>query len=186
MIEPISLENDQILLRPIAEQDFSLLLKITQERSLWEFFTHDLSIESEIRNWADPAFNGQRLQFVVVEKSSGKLCGSSGFGNYSERDQRIEIGWTWLGKAFHGAGINQQMKELMLHHAFEKMKLLRVEIKTDVLNIPARRAVENIGFIEEGVLRSHTLLSTGRRRDTIYYSVLAGEWPALRDKKNDS
>jgi RimJ/RimL family protein N-acetyltransferase len=183
MIQPVHLENDQILLRPILEQDFSLLLAQTQDKALWEYFTYDLSTLVGIRDWAQPAMNGERLQFVVVDKKSGVLMGSTAFGNYSARDQRIEIGWTWLGKDFHGKGINRQMKYLMLSHTFEKLGMQRVEIKTDVLNIPARRAVEKMGFVEEGVLRSHTLLSTGRRRNTIYYSVLAEEWELL--KKND-
>ena len=74
------------------------------------------------------------------------------------------------------------MKYLMLSHAFEKLGMQRVEIKTDVLNISARKAVEKMGFVEEGVLRSHTLLSTGRRRNTIYYSILADEWNILKKK----
>jgi RimJ/RimL family protein N-acetyltransferase len=114
----------------------------------------------------------------VIDKRSGKLLGSTGFGNYFPRDQRIEIGWTWLGKAFQGIGINAQMKSLMLQYAFEELEMLRVEFKTDVLNLPARQALLRLGAAEEGVLRSHTLMTQGRRRDTIYYSFLKGEWPA--------
>jgi len=182
MMESVHLENDQILLRPILEQDFSLLQSKTQDHALWDFFTHNLSTMAGMRDWAQPAMNGERLQFVVFDKKSGVLMGSTAFGNYSARDQRIEIGWTWLGKDFHGKGINRQMKYLMLSHAFEKLGMQRVEIKTDVLNISARKAVEKMGFVEEGVLRSHTLLSTGRRRNTIYYSILADEWNILKKK----
>ncbi|MDF2158281.1 GNAT family protein [Algoriphagus sp. CAU 1675] len=176
----IILENERILLRPILRQDFPFIQTLTSESSLWEYFTHDLSKSEEIEKWAEPAFKGDRLQFVVIDKNSGKIVGSTAYGNYSPRDQRIEIGWTWLGREFHGSGINQNMKFLMLKHAFEKMNLKRVEIKTDVLNQPARQALLKMGITEEGVLRSHTLLCTGRRRDTIYYSVLENEWPNLK------
>jgi RimJ/RimL family protein N-acetyltransferase len=173
------LENEQLLLRPLQVADFPALLPLTQDSSLWTYFTHDLSTLAELETWAAGHFSGDRLQLVVIDKRSGKLLGSTGFGNNFPRDQRIEIGWTWLGKAFQGTGINGQMKSLMLQYAFEELEMLRVEFKTDVLNLPARQALLRLGATEEGVLRSHTLMTKGRRRDTIYYSFLRGEWPAF-------
>lgn len=178
----IELENESILLRPMMKQDFSLLLDLCQDKSLWEYFTYDLSQKDEFEKWAEPGFTGERVQFVITNKINGQLMGSTAFGNYSPRDQRIEIGWTWLGRKFQGTGVNDQMKFLMLEYAFESLKLKRVEIKTDVLNLPARKALLRMGITEEGVLRSHTLLCSGRRRDTIYYSVLESEWSALKSK----
>jgi len=172
------LENEQLLLRPLQVADFPALLELTQDASLWTYFTHDLSTLGGLETWAAGHFSGDRFQFVVIDKRSGKMLGSTGFGNNFPRDQRIEIGWTWLGKAFQGTGINAQMKSLMLQHAFEELEMLRVEFKTDVLNLPARQALLRLGATEEGVLRSHTLMTQGRRRDTIYYSFLRGEWPA--------
>lgn len=173
------LENEQILLRPISEQDFSSLLPLANDASLWKYFTYDLSIPSEFEEWVKPALVGQRLQFVVWDKETNLPVGSTAFGNYSDRDERVEIGWTWLGRQFHRSGINQAMKLLMLKHCFETLKLKRVEFKTDVLNMPARKALLKLGAVEEGVLRSHTLLTHNRRRDTIYYSLLESEWPGI-------
>jgi RimJ/RimL family protein N-acetyltransferase len=172
----ITMENEKVLLRPMTRQDFPLLQSISSDPDMWIYFTHDLSIEGEFENWAMPHFSEDRLQFTVIEKSSGKIAGATAFGNYSARDQRVEIGWTWLGKDYHGTGINQSMKKLMLDYCFGVLKLKRVEIKTDVLNMPARMALLKFGAVEEGVLRSHTLMTHGRRRDTIYYSVLQNEW----------
>ncbi|WP_235010137.1 GNAT family N-acetyltransferase [Algoriphagus boritolerans] len=172
----ITLENDFVLLRPLTWQDFSLLQPLASEPDMWVYFTHDLSIPEEFEKWAEPHFQEERLQFTIVEKSTGKVAGATAFGNYSVRDQRVEIGWTWLGKAFQGTGINQSMKKLMLDYCFGELKLKRVEIKTDVLNMPARMALLKFGAVEEGILRSHTLMTHGRRRDTIYYSVIEGEW----------
>ncbi|MDR7131900.1 RimJ/RimL family protein N-acetyltransferase [Algoriphagus sp. 4150] len=174
------LENDRVLLRPITEDDFSGLMSLTNDPALWTYFTYDLSSPEEFREWAKPALEGQRFQFLVWDKSINRAVGSTAFGNYSPRDERIEIGWTWLGRQFHGTGINQAMKLLMLEYCFETLKLKRVEIKTDVLNMPARKALLKFGAVEEGVLRSHTLLIKGRRRDTIYYSVLDSEWERIK------
>jgi RimJ/RimL family protein N-acetyltransferase len=178
LYKDLVLESDHILLRPIQAEDFTTLLELTQDASLWTYFTHDLSTLAGLETWAAGHFSGNRLQLVVIDKRSGELLGSTGFGNYFPRDQRIEIGWTWLGKAFQGTGINAQMKSLMLQYAFEELEMLRVEFKTDVLNLPARQALLRLGATEEGILRSHTLMTQGRRRDTIYYSFLRGEWHA--------
>lgn len=176
------LENEQILLRPITEQDFPSLMLLANDPSLWKYFTFDLSIPAEFEDWAKPALVGQRLQFIVWDKKTNQAVGSTAFGNYTPRDERIEIGWTWLGRQFHGSGINQEMKLLMLEYCFGTLRLKRVEFKTDVLNMPARNALLKFGAVEEGVLRSHTLLTHGRRRDTIYYSVLESEWPGISGK----
>ena len=170
------LENEKVLLRPLSRQDFPLLQELTTDSDQWIYFTQDLSIPEEFEKWAAGHFNEDRLQLVVVEKSSGKIAGSTAFGSFSPRDQRLEIGWTWLGKAFQGTGINSEMKKLMLDYCFHQLRLKRVEIKTDVLNIPARKALQKIGAVEEGILRSHTQMTRNRRRDTIYYSFLEGEW----------
>lgn len=175
------LENEKILLRPMIRQDFPSLQAIASDPEMWIYFTHDLSVPEDLERWAKPHFLRERLQFTVIDKSSGNVAGATAFGNFSARDQRIEIGWTWLGIAFRGTGINQAMKKAMLDYCFGVLKLKRVEMKTDVLNMPARMALLKLGAVEEGILRSHTLLTHGRRRDTIYYSVIEGEWKADSD-----
>ena len=176
----IILENDRIRLRPILLEDLDGLLSLTAEPNMWKYFTHDLSTPEGLREWLQPALQKDRYQFVVIDKVTGDFLGSTAFGNISERDLRLEIGWTWLGASYQGAGINSQMKQLMLTYCFEVLKLERVEFKTDVLNIQARTALKNIWAIEEGVLRSHTLMTNGRRRDTLYFSILKDEWPFVK------
>jgi len=175
------LQSERILLRPLLQEDLPRLLELTQDPGLWTYFTHDLSTLAGLDAWAAGHFSGDRFQFVVVDPGSQQLLGSTGFGNYFPRDQRIEIGWTWLGRAAQGTGTNREMKSLMLNYAFDVLGMLRVEFKTDVLNLPARKALIRLGATEQGILRSHTLMTHGRRRDTIYYSFLKGEkWPAYR------
>ena len=110
--------------------------------------------------------------------------GSTSFGNISLRDKRAEIGWTWIGQNYQGKGINSEIKYLMIKYLFETLDFERVELKTDVLNIKARKALLRIGLKEEGVLRSHTLMTHGRRRDTVYYSLLKSEWEEIKLKNN--
>ncbi|MFA5327348.1 MAG: GNAT family protein [Prolixibacteraceae bacterium] len=178
------LQTEQVLLRPMRKNDLTEFLLLTQNKKMWIYFTSDLSEANELEKWVDDAIsqteNGSRLAFTIVDKTSGKIAGSTSLGNISLRDRRAEIGWTWLGTEFQGKGANSQTKYLLLNYCFEFLKFERVEIKTDILNIPARKTLQRIGFTEEGILRSHTLMTHNRRRDTIYYSVLKGEWPDLK------
>ena len=182
------LQNDSVMLRPLIPDDFESFEKITRDESMWIYFTSDLSDRSDLHYWIDTALsdmkNKTRLAFTIIEKSSGNPVGSTSFGNISFRDRRIEIGWTWISREFQGKGVNSQIKYLMLKYAFETIDFERVEIKTDVLNIPARKALLRIGANEEGVLRSHTLMTHGRRRDTIYYSILRSEWESIKIRNN--
>jgi len=178
------LEDDQILLRPLEESDISKLMELASLPELWKYFTYDLSNPEDFQDWIQPAINKQRLQLLLIDKQENEIIGSSAFGNYSNRDLRIEIGWTWIVQSFHGLGYNQRMKKLMLSYCFEVLDVERVEFKTDVLNTPARKALKNINAIEEGVLRSHSLMTKGRRRDTIFYSILKNEWPFVK-REND-
>ena len=182
------LQTDEVLLRPLLMEDFEQLADLTNDQSMWTYFTSDLSDKAVLRDWIADAIlqkeNKTRLPFAVIDKASRKIVGSTSFGNISYRDKRIEIGWTWLGKEYQGKGINNQVKYLMISYCFEILDFERVEFKTDVLNKPARKALSRIGMTEEGVLRSHTLMTHDRRRDTIFYSVLKSEWNALKIKNN--
>ena len=182
----LTLENENILLRPIIKADREYLRPLASDPSNWIYFTLDLSAGEEFDMWFDTAITESekqsRLPFTVIRRSDNQLMGSTSFGNISYRDSRIEIGWTWLGREFQGSGTNRQMKYLMFKHAFEVLGMQRVEIKTDVLNLPARYAVKKIGAVEEGILRSHTQMTHNRRRDTIFYSILRKEWDNVKLK----
>jgi RimJ/RimL family protein N-acetyltransferase len=178
------LQTDRVLLRPVQKGDLQEFARLTDDPSMWIYFTSDLSVSDELEKWVDDAIaqtaESSRLAFTILDKTSGRIAGSTSLGNSSLRDQRIEIGWTWLGKDFQGTGLNGETKHILLNYCFEFLKFERVEVKTDVLNIPARKALQRIGMTEEGILRSHTLMTRNRRRDTIYYSILKSEWPGLK------
>lgn len=179
------LENEHLLLRPITPEDRATQRAIAIDESIWRYFVTLIRTDAEFDAFFDAALAdqeaGRRVVFHIIDKGSGQAAGSMSFGNLSPNDLRLEIGWSWLGIAFQGKGINRWAKFLMMQHAFERMAAERVEFKTDVLNQQARHALRNIGAREEGVLRSYNPMPDGRRRDAIYYSVLRREWPAVKE-----
>lgn len=179
------LETGKILLRPIKTNDYDTFLKLAQQdEGMWEFFSKNLSNAHQLKEWMDDALavleHGTRMPFTIVEKTTGNIAGSSSIGNISWYDKRLEIGWSWLAPDFRSTGINKNAKFAMMQYAFEVLHFERVEFKTGVLNLRARKGLEKVGGIEEGVLRSHSLLWNGRRRTSVFYSVLKDEWPKLK------
>lgn len=178
------LENDHVRLAPVAETAREPLRAIATDPGIWRYFVSRVDSDADFDGFFDAASAdheaGRRVVFVVTDKRSGRVAGSMSYGNLAEADGRLEIGWSWLGRDFRGAGVNRWAKFLLLEHAFERLGALRVEFKTDVLNTQARRALRNIGAVEEGTLRSFNPMPDGRRRDAIFYSILAAEWPAVK------
>jgi RimJ/RimL family protein N-acetyltransferase len=182
--EDLRLESEAVLLRPLTPADWDGVREIAFEPEIWEYFVFRIDSEDALRSFLDDAIRdtraGSRAVFGIVEKSSGRLAGSMAFGNLAEKEKRLELGWSWLGRDFRGTHINAWAKYLMLGHAFERMGCERVEFKTDVLNLRARAGLKKIGATEEGVLRSFNYMPGGRRRDAVYYSVLRAEWPRVK------
>ena len=178
------LESDQALLRPVAFNDRAALAEIAFDADTWRYFVQridaDVDLDGFIRQAVEDRAAKRRVVFVVIDKATGSVAGSMAYGNLAEADRRLEIGWSWLGRAYRGTGLNRWAKFLLLEHAFERLDCERVEFKTDVLNLQARKGLQNIGATEEGVLRSFNYMPDGRRRDAIYYSILRLEWPVVR------
>ncbi len=162
------------------------LTEIGLDPELWRLTVVMIRTSEEMRSYMESAIELQRggtsLPFVTIERSTGRVVGSTRFGNYDPTNRRIEIGWTWIAQPWQRTVVNTEAKYLMLTHAFEKLHCVRVELKTDVLNSASRKAMLRIGAREEGVLRKHTLMWTGRYRDSIYYSILDEEWPQVKEQ----
>ena len=125
---------------------------------------------------------GDSIVFATVEHNSNRVIGSTRFMNIDRLNRRVEIGSTWIAPAWHRTAINTEAKFLMLRHAFEIWKCIRVELKTDALNEKSRNAILRLGAKEEGTLRKHLVTWTGRVRDTVYFSILDTEWPAVKSR----
>ncbi len=180
-----TLETSKVYLRPVVESDFDLFRQLAQDEEIWKFFTLNLSDASQLKKWMDLVLAEQkantRRPFTIIEKSSGKVVGSMSLLNISWYDLRTEIGSSWLGKDFRSSGINMHSKFAMMKHVFESENFERVEFKTDVLNLRARKGLEKIGGIQEGVMRNHMTMWNNRRRSSVFYSVLKSEWVSLKE-----
>jgi len=185
-LRPIVLEGDFVRLEPMTLEHHAGLSAVGLDPEIWRFTLVVVQTPEEMRGYMDAALELQRegtaLPFVTIERSSGQIVGSTRFGNYDSANRRIEIGWTWIAPRWQRTAINTEAKYLMLAHAFEKLHCVRVELKTDVLNTPSRKAMLRIGAKEEGVLRKHSLVWDGRYRDSIYYSILDDEWPTVKQE----
>ncbi len=183
-LQTARLENGAVLLRPMSLEDRSQLRAIAFDPDIWRYFVTRVESENDLDQFIATALrdtkSAKRIVFSIIDKGAKQIVGSTAFGSIAEVDKRIEIGWSWLGEAFRGTGINGWVKYLMLEYAFEKLDCERVEFKTDVLNLRARQGLRNIGASEEGILRSYNIMPGNRRRDAVYYSILRGEWPAAK------
>ncbi|MBI4841836.1 MAG: GNAT family N-acetyltransferase, partial [candidate division NC10 bacterium] len=123
---------------------------------------------------------GTQIPFAIVERASGKAIGSTRYLDIRRGDRGLEIGWTWIGLPFQRTAVNTECKYLLLVHAFEDQRAVRVQLKTDLRNEASQRAIERLGAVREGVLRKHMVLWDGFIRDTVYYSIIDSEWPEVK------
>lgn len=179
--QDIILENERALLCPLQQIHWEPLLPIATEKpDLLRFSPSLIHTPELLRQYIAIAIKEREQQiryaFSIFDKEKNCYAGSTSFGSISGKDARIEIGWTWVGTAFQRTGLNRACKALMLHYAFEVLGWERVEFRTDERNIASRTAIEKIGGVYEGLLRSHILMPDGWRRNTVYYSILKNEW----------
>lgn len=160
------------------------LAEVGLDAELWRWTTTLIRTTEELRAYVETALDEQRrgvsLPFVTVERASGRVVGSTRFANIDRENRKAEIGWTWVGRAWQRTPVNTEAKYLMFAHAFERWGCVRVELKTDSLNERSRAAILRVGAREEGTLRNHMITHTGRLRHSVYFSVIASEWPAVR------
>ncbi len=185
--EDILLENDRVLLRRRNAADFEATKRIALDERIWKWYPILLNTEEKLQNHFEDAEKlfvaKQKYTFAIIDKRDGQMAGSTSYQYYSAIHRRVEIGWTWLGVDYQGTGLNKACKALLLNYAFEKLDLMRVELKADVLNLPSVKAMEKIGAIREGVLRSRMQMYGDRRRDSVYYSILREEWPKVKEER---
>lgn len=178
-IDPnIRLQHADVVLRPMQESDIDPLAAIARPM-LADFVYSSVSP-------VDPAYVGAALgarrakhQFPFVVENAGGIVGSTRFADISAPDRHLEIGWTWYTREVRGTRVNPTAKYMLLQYAFDELNMVRVQLKCDARNIASRRAIEKLGAVREGVLRKHLIMPDGFVRDTVYYSILDDEWPAV-------
>jgi RimJ/RimL family protein N-acetyltransferase len=179
------LEGSIVVLEPLGEQHAEELWEAAQAPEIWDWLVN-LNAGRELFDcWLqasmESAREGGEGPFATRLRSGGKVVGSSRYLNVRPQDRVVEIGWTWLNPRAWRTGANIEAKLLMLEHAFETLDCVRVEFKTDARNERSRAALAAIPARFEGVLRNHMIVPDVGQRDSAYYSVIASEWPAVRD-----
>lgn len=184
-IEPITLENEFVRLVPLKIEHLDALCEVGLNAEIWRVSPSQIDSPKAMRQYIEAALDeqarGVSLPFATVEKKSGKIVGSTRFGNIDPHNRRAEIGWTWINPAWQRTYVNTAAKILMLAHAFEKWKCIRVEFKTDALNEKSRAAIRRLGAKEEGIFRQHMICDSGRLRDSVYFSILDNEWHNVKE-----
>jgi|SRR5690606_25612687 len=181
---PVSFVNEKARLVPLQLEHFEDLKSIAFDESLWKFTINKIHRESDLLNYIERAIkereNRQSYPFVIYDVATGKIAGSTRYGNISPEHHRLEIGWTWYAPEFQRTGLNRACKFELLQYAFEQLNCIRVELKTGSLNQQSQTAIAKIGATKEGVLRKHMIQEDGSFRDTVYFSILQNEWPRIK------
>jgi RimJ/RimL family protein N-acetyltransferase len=184
-VAPVTLDGVRVRMEPLSlERHFEGLCEVGLEPDLWRWTTNRVGTREDLRVYLESALReqaaGRSLPFATVDKPSGRIAGCTRFGNIDGHNRRVEIGWTWVGRPYQRSHVNTEAKHLMLRHAFETLGCVRVELKTNVLNRRSRDAMLRIGCVEEGVFRRYQRNDDGTWRDTVFYSVVDSEWPAVK------
>ena len=184
-IEPLTLTGELVRLEPLSLEHHSALCEAGLHEEIWRLSPAQVDSPEAMRKYVETALEEQKcgaaLPFVTIENTSGKIVGSTRFGNIDAANRRAEIGWTWINPLWQRTYVNTEAKLLMLVHAFETWKCIRVEFKTDALNEKSRRAILRLGARREGIFRQHIVCASGRLRDSVYFSILDHEWRAVKE-----
>ena len=186
-VQRVTLQGKYVRLEPMGEHHIPGLTEIGVGQDFWGFMLYgDMKTEADMRNWVldilEREKQGGDLPFVAIHMESGRVAGATRYLNIMPKDRGLEVGGTWYGLDFQRTAVNTECKYLLLTHAFETLKCIRVQIKTDSLNVRSQTAIERIGAVKEGVLRNHMILPDGRIRHSVFYSILDSEWAGV--KKN--
>lgn len=178
------IDGGRVRLEPLEMDHLDELWLAADEPEMWELASDIVENKNDLQKYLQRAIDdrekGVAVPFVIRDKVSDKIVGSTRFGNIDRGNRKVEIGWTWIGADHRRTYVNTEMKLLMIGYAFDVWICIRVELKTDVLNMRSRNAMLRIGAKEEGILRNHMITASGRYRDSIFFSIIESEWPAVR------
>jgi RimJ/RimL family protein N-acetyltransferase len=184
MFNPFTLSGKTVQLDPLTFEHVTALAGVGLEPELWRLQPRAISSVEDMRDYVATALSDQRhgtsVPFVIVHRATEQVIGSTRYMDMAPQHRRLEIGATWLAPAYQRTGANTEAKLLLLTHAFEFMKILRVVFKTELLNTQSRKALERLGAVEEGIFRKHLIAVSGRPRDMVYFSILDSEWPTVK------
>lgn len=182
--QDIVLENDYIKLVPFSDCYEDGLRKIIFDEEITKYtgnhFIHDDDLKNYIKRTLASRNEKVSYPFIVIDRSSDQVAGSTRFGNIVFHSKRLEIGWTWYGEAARGTLVNKATKYELLRYAFENMGFNRIQFSVDVENKRSQKAVLKLGATQEGIFRSNYVNARGECRDDVYFSMIKTEWPTLK------
>ena len=186
-VQRVTLQGKHVRLEPLGEGHISGLAEIGKGHDFWKYMLYgDMKTEADFHHFVKDLLareqKGTDLPFTVIQLALGRVAGSTRYLNIVPNDRSLEVGGTWYGLDFQRSAVNTECKYLLLTHAFEVLKCIRVQIKTDLLNLRSQAAIERIGAVKEGVLRNHMILPDGRIRHSVFYSILDTEWSDVKNK----
>jgi len=183
-ISPVTLEGQYVVLSPLTLGHEETLTAAAGDGELWNTTVTIIPDAAGMKSYVEAALFGQslgkELPFIIIRKSSGEVVGTTRFYDIDVHDRRAAIGYTWLAQSAQRTAINTETKLLLLTHAFEIWRCVRVELITDVLNEQSRAAILRLGAKQEGILRKHMILPSGRVRDSVVFSIIDDEWSGVK------
>ena len=183
-IEPVTLAGFRVLLEPLSLEHLDGLSEAVKDGELWNLWYTSIpspeKAETYIKTALDMRENAGALPFVIRDKQANAIIGCTRYFNVDELNQRLEIGHTWYSESYQRTAANTESKYLLLTHAFEELKAIAVEFRTHWHNHKSRAAIARLGAKQDGVLRNHTRSADGIYRDTVVFSIIDLEWPAVK------
>ena len=183
-IEPVTLKGEHATLEPLDAGHEVALRDAAADGELWRLWYTSVSPPDQIGDYIARALDMRErlgaMPFAVRHNTTGNVVGCTRYFNVDASNRRLEIGHTWYSKRVQRTAVNTECKLLLLTHAFEVLRCIAVEFRTHWFNHASRVAIERLGAKQDGVLRNHQLLPDGSKRDTVVFSIIDGEWPAVR------
>jgi N-acetyltransferase len=181
---PITLTGKHVRLEPMRPAHAAALLEAGRSAEIWEWMPARPLTADTMDSWLKKAIHaesqGLEYPFVVVRLEDDRVIGSTRYLDVQEDDRTVEIGWTWYSPAAWGGVVNPEAKYLLLRHAFEDWRAIRLALKTDIKNVHSQAAIRKLGARFEGTLRNHRIRPDGSYRDTALFSITESEWPAVK------
>ena len=182
-LNPVSLHGAHARLEPLSHDHIDGLTEAVKDGELWKLWytliPKPQDMGKEIDRRLGLQASGSMLPWTVLD-TGGKIAGMTTYMNVDATNRRVEIGSTWYAKRVQRSALNTQCKLLLLSHAFEMLDCIAVEFRTHFFNHQSRRGIERLGAKQDGILRSHMIAPNGTLRDTVVYSIIAGEWPTAK------
>ena len=184
LVEPVTLEGRHVRIEPLAYEHAAGVRAAASDGELWRLWYTSVPAPDKTKEWIDIALDMRErlgaMPFVVCEKATGDVIGATRYFNVDAPNRRLEIGHTWYAKRMQRTAVNTECKLLLLTHAFEALGCIAVEFRTSSFKFQSREAIARLGAKQDGILRSHQILPDGTLRDTVVFSIIAPEWPAVK------